>query len=165
MPRFRETVPVDDYVFDVLMRDLLGHDRQPSAYLIYLYLYGMAARRRWQPIAISLRELSDATGVSKSAVQVALEHLRLRPTHHNLALARDRHAVSSHPAALATLGEQIVRLPCRRLERSNRRGRRERSPTSWKRMSTIFQRTLCSDRCCSRIRRPEGSRTGPSTCC
>ena len=50
MPRFRETVPVDDYVFDVLMRDIVGHDRQPAAYLVYLYLYGKAARTKWKPV-------------------------------------------------------------------------------------------------------------------
>ena len=78
MPRFRETIPVDDYVLDVLMRDLVGHDRQPAAYLIYLYLYGRAARAKWKPIAASLRTLSEATGLSKSAVQTALEKLRYR---------------------------------------------------------------------------------------
>jgi DNA-binding MarR family transcriptional regulator len=98
MPRFRETVPVDDYVFDVLMRDLIGHDRQPSAYLIYLYLYGMAARRRWQPVAISLRALSEATGVSKSAVQVALEHLRRREL-----------ITTSRPHATATPSHRVRR--------------------------------------------------------
>ncbi|MBA3833289.1 MAG: helix-turn-helix domain-containing protein [Chthoniobacterales bacterium] len=78
MPRFRETIPVDDYVLDVLMRDLVAHDRQPAAYLIYLYLYGRAARDKWQPIAASLRALSEATGLSKSGVQTALEKLRYR---------------------------------------------------------------------------------------
>jgi hypothetical protein len=33
MPRFRRTVPIDDYVLDVLMRDLVGHDQQPAAFL------------------------------------------------------------------------------------------------------------------------------------
>ena len=46
MPRFREVVPVDDYVLDVLRRDIIGHDRQPAAYLVYLYLYGQAGRRK-----------------------------------------------------------------------------------------------------------------------
>ncbi len=78
MPRFRETIPVDDYVVDVLLRDLVGHDRQPAAYLVYLYLYGRAARQRWRPISASLRTLSEATGLSKSAVQTALETLRRR---------------------------------------------------------------------------------------
>ncbi|MDP9005047.1 MAG: hypothetical protein M3N12_09705 [Verrucomicrobiota bacterium] len=39
MPRFRATVPIDDYVLDVLMRDLIAHDQQPSAYLVYLFLF------------------------------------------------------------------------------------------------------------------------------
>ena len=78
MPRFRETVPIDDYVLDVLMRDLLGHDHQPSAFLVYLYLSGQAARAEWKPVPASLRMLAEATGLSKSAVQTALENLRRR---------------------------------------------------------------------------------------
>ena len=78
MPRFRQTIPIDDYVLDVLMRDIVGHDRQPAAYLIYLYLYGQAARVKWKPVAASLRTLAEETGVSKSAVQTALELLRRR---------------------------------------------------------------------------------------
>ena len=78
MPRFRETIPIDDYVIDVLMRDIVGHDRQPAAYLVYLYLYGRAVRDKWKPVPASLRVLADATGLSKSAVQTALEKLRYR---------------------------------------------------------------------------------------
>ena len=33
------TVPVDAYVLDTLMADLVGHDRQPSAFLVYLFLW------------------------------------------------------------------------------------------------------------------------------
>lgn len=78
MPRFKQTVAVDDYILDVLMRDIVAHDRQPAAYLVYLYLYGQAARMRWRPIPFSLRMLAEATGLSKSAVQTALELLRRR---------------------------------------------------------------------------------------
>ena len=78
MPRFRQTILVDDYVLDVLMRDIVGHDRQPAAYLVYLWLYGQAARVRWKPVPSSLRILAEATGLSKSAVQTALELLRRR---------------------------------------------------------------------------------------
>jgi DNA-binding transcriptional MocR family regulator len=78
MATFRDTVPIDDYVLDVLMRDIVGHDRQPAAYLVYLYLYGQAARARWKPVPSSLRNLAEATGLSKSAVQTALELLRRR---------------------------------------------------------------------------------------
>jgi DNA-binding MarR family transcriptional regulator len=99
MPRFRETIPVDDYVLDVLMRDIVGHDRQPAAYLVYLYLYGQAARNKWKPVAKSLRDLADATGLSKSAVQTALENLRRRElinTRSDHATAVPRHRVLRH---------------------------------------------------------------------
>ena len=78
MSRFRATVPVDDYVLDVLMRDLIAHDQQPSAFLVYLFLFGRAARRRWRPVAMSLRMIAEETGLSKSAVQTALDTLRYR---------------------------------------------------------------------------------------
>jgi DNA-binding MarR family transcriptional regulator len=78
MPRFRATVPVDDYVLDVLMRDLIAHDQQPSAFLVYPFLFGRAARQRWRPVAMSLRMIAEETGLSKSAVQTALDTLRYR---------------------------------------------------------------------------------------
>ena len=95
MPRFRETIPVDDYVLDVLMRDIVGHDGQPAAYLVYLWLYANAARNKWKSTSASLRMLADATGLSKSAVQTALETLRRRElivtvTDHATALPRHR---------------------------------------------------------------------------
>lgn len=99
MPRFRETVSVDDYVLDVLMRDLIGHDQQPAAYLVYLYLYGQAARQKWKPVVASLRTLADATGLSKSAIQLALATLRRRElivTTRNRATATSRHRVLRH---------------------------------------------------------------------
>ncbi|HZE13263.1 MAG TPA: helix-turn-helix domain-containing protein [Chthoniobacterales bacterium] len=78
MPRFRKTIPIDDYILDVLMRDIVGHDRQPAAYLVYLHLFGRAARAKWKPVAASLRSIAEETGLSKSAVQTALELLRRR---------------------------------------------------------------------------------------
>ena len=78
MPRFRRTVPVDDYVLDVLMRDLIAHDQQPSAFLVYLFLFGRAVRQRWRPVRMSLRMIAEETGLSKSAVQTALDTLRYR---------------------------------------------------------------------------------------
>jgi len=99
MPRFRETIPIDDYVLDVLMRDLIGHDQKPAAYLVYLYLYGHAARNKWKPIGASLRTIADATGLSKSAIQIALETLRRREliaTTADHATATPRHRVLRH---------------------------------------------------------------------
>ena len=78
MPRLRKTVPVDNYVLDVLMRDLVAHDQQPSAFLVYLFLSGRAVRQRWRPVATSLRTIAEETGLSKSAVQTALETRRRR---------------------------------------------------------------------------------------
>jgi DNA-binding MarR family transcriptional regulator len=99
VPRFRETILVDDYVLDVLMRDIVGHDRQPAAYLVYLSLYARAARVRWRPIEMSLRMLAEETGLSKSAVQTALELLRRRElveTESDHATALPKHRVLRH---------------------------------------------------------------------
>ena len=78
MPRFKQTVPIDDYVLDVLMRDLIGHDQKPAAYLVYLHLYREAARNKWRRINASVRMIAGATGLSKSAAHAALTHLRRR---------------------------------------------------------------------------------------
>ena len=72
MPRFRGTVPIDDYVLDILMPDLVGHDRQPAAFLVYLFLYRQSQRNRWGYVSCSLRAIADGTGLSKSAVQTAV---------------------------------------------------------------------------------------------
>jgi len=78
VPRFHETIPVDDYVIDVLLRDLVGHDGQPAAFLVFLFLYGRAARTKWNPVTASLRMIADETGLSKSAVQSAILTLQSR---------------------------------------------------------------------------------------
>jgi DNA-binding MarR family transcriptional regulator len=99
MPRFKQTVPIDDYVIDVLMRDLVGHDQHPAAYLVYVYLYGRAARNNWKALSISLRALAETTGLSKSAVHVALQRLRRRElivTQRQHATATPRHRVLRH---------------------------------------------------------------------
>ena len=102
MPRFRETIPIDDYVVDVLLRDIVGHDRQPAAYLVYLYLYGQAARKKWKAIPASLRNLAEATGLSKSAVQTGLENLRRREL-------------------LVTTSDHATAIPCHRILRHGRK--------------------------------------------
>lgn len=99
MPRFKQTIPIDDYVLDVLMRDLTGHDQQPAAYLVYLHLYSQAARKKWKPVVASLRTIADATGLSKSAVQAAIATLRRRDlivTTRDHATATPRHRVLRH---------------------------------------------------------------------
>jgi len=64
VPRFKCPVPIDDYVLDVLMRDLIGHDQKPARFMVYLHLYGQAARNKGRHISASVRTIADATGLS-----------------------------------------------------------------------------------------------------
>jgi hypothetical protein len=77
MPPTR-SLRLDRYVIEVLLRDLVGHDRQPSAYLVYLVLYARAADAPRGRVTLSLRDIADATGLSKSVVQVSLRTLKRR---------------------------------------------------------------------------------------
>ena len=98
-PRFKQTISIDDYVLDVLMRDLIGHDQKPGAYLVYLHLYGQAARNKWRSVSASVRTIAGATGLSKSAVHAALQHLRRRQlvvTTADHVTATPRHRVLRH---------------------------------------------------------------------
>lgn len=65
---------LDDYVIDVLMRDLVGHDRKPACFLIYLWLAAEQSRRR-QAVQASYQELAEAVGLSKSSAQAAISWL------------------------------------------------------------------------------------------
>lgn len=67
---------VDGYVLDSLMVDLVGHDRRPSAYLLYLALTRLAGPTG--EVGISLQGLATATGLSKTAVQRSVAHLARR---------------------------------------------------------------------------------------
>jgi hypothetical protein len=68
------TLTLDAYVVDVLLADLVGHDRMPSAFLVYLWL---ATHAEGRPAAVraSYQELADRTGLSRSAVQSAVRLL------------------------------------------------------------------------------------------
>ncbi len=69
---------IDPYIFDTLMRDLCGHDRQPSAFLVYLFLYRWTDAVCNHTIAVSLRDIAEATGLSKRSVQSAITRLHSR---------------------------------------------------------------------------------------
>jgi len=62
-------IAVDEYVIQVLMRDLVGHDRSPSAFLVYLHLWGESEPLKNAPVRASHQMIAEATGLSKSAVQ------------------------------------------------------------------------------------------------
>lgn len=71
-------IEIDSYVIDVLMRDLVGHDRTPSAFVVYLYLAARTEREMTHGIAASLGKIAAATGLSKTAVQKAIALLSRR---------------------------------------------------------------------------------------
>jgi hypothetical protein len=71
-------VSIDDYVVDVLLPDLAGHDRSPAAFLVYLMLWTRLFRSERRVIEVSLQSLSAETGLSKSTVQAAIRLLRNR---------------------------------------------------------------------------------------
>lgn len=73
-----QKIAVDSYVIDVLMPDLVGHDRRPAAFLVYLFLLRQAARTRRDQVPVSLQAIATHTGLAKSTVQTALRHLRRR---------------------------------------------------------------------------------------
>ena len=71
----KEPARLDPYLLETLMPDLVGHDRQPSAFLVYLYLTHQAATGRTRSVAASLQAIAVDTGLSKSAVQRGLRTL------------------------------------------------------------------------------------------
>jgi hypothetical protein len=68
-------IELDAYVIDVLMRDLVGHDRSPSAFLVYLWLW---RRDLDGESRVSLGRIAEGTGLSKRGVQDAIAHLEKR---------------------------------------------------------------------------------------
>src|SRR4051794_13967670 len=75
------THSLDAYVIDTLMRDLVGHDHRPSAFLVFLAVTAAAQRGR---AILSHGELAERTGLSRRAVQDALGHLTQRGLVRNL---------------------------------------------------------------------------------
>ena len=71
-------IALDAYVVDVLLRDLVGHDKSPSSFLVYLYLWRQTHGRDANKVALSHQEIANLTGLSKSAVQGAVRNLLRR---------------------------------------------------------------------------------------
>jgi hypothetical protein len=66
-------IQLDDYVIDVLMRDLVGHDRRVVSFLVYLWFAG--EQRKGNAIEASYRQIAESIGVSKSSAQAAVAWL------------------------------------------------------------------------------------------
>jgi DNA-binding MarR family transcriptional regulator len=73
-----KTLRFDSYVIESLMRDLVGHDKKPSAFIVYLYLWSRLSNTRTRKIQASHQTIANDTGLSKSAVQMSIRHLRRR---------------------------------------------------------------------------------------
>src|SRR5215467_15017256 len=71
-------IGIDQYVIDTLMPDLVGHDRSPSAFLVYLFLWSQLYRAEQKRMAVSLKQIAEGTGLSKSAVQAGMRILQRR---------------------------------------------------------------------------------------
>jgi hypothetical protein len=65
---------LDEYVTDVLMRDLVGHDRRPVSFLVYVWL-AAEEQRRGERVQASYAEMAESIGVSKSSAQAGVAWL------------------------------------------------------------------------------------------
>src|SRR5258708_23598901 len=71
-------LPLDPHLVDALLPDLVGHDKRPSSFLLYLWLYSMTKGVGRKSAFFSYQMLTDRTGLSKRAVQRAVAHLQRR---------------------------------------------------------------------------------------
>ncbi len=67
-------IPIDDYVIEVLMRDLVGHDRRVVSFLVYLWFTSEQGKeqRKGNVVEASYRQIAESIGVSKSSAQAAV---------------------------------------------------------------------------------------------
>lgn len=75
MSRAKARISLDPYVIDVLLPDLVGHDKRPAAFVIYLWLWAMTRGVDRSTAFLSYQTLTDRTGLSKSAIQRAIAWL------------------------------------------------------------------------------------------
>lgn len=70
--------PLDDYVVETLLPDLVGHDHAPSAFLVYVKLWHVCGGPEGRGATLSLQTLAVETGLSKSSIQAAVRRLERR---------------------------------------------------------------------------------------
>src|SRR5271165_796396 len=83
---------LDEYVTDVLIRDLVGHDRRPVAFLVYLWI-AAEQQRRGHAVQIGYQDLAESIGISKSSAQASVGWLVQRKL-----LAVSRTSVTATPS-------------------------------------------------------------------
>jgi DNA-binding MarR family transcriptional regulator len=72
------TARVDRYILETLLTDLVGHDRSPTSYVVYVHLWTRTFGAGQKSVQASHRDIAEETGISKSGVQGALRHLQRR---------------------------------------------------------------------------------------
>jgi hypothetical protein len=101
-------VTFDRYIVESLMPDLVGHDKQPSAFIVFLYLWSRARARRVgsksgvRQLNASLQQIASDTGLSKSAVQHAVRTLKRR------------RLIQTHQTSPTAAPDYVVHAPWRR---------------------------------------------------
>jgi hypothetical protein len=83
---------IDDYITDVLMRDLVGHDHKPVSFLVYLWLAAEQARAKSE-VRASYQQIAESVGISKSSAQTAVRWLLKRRL-----LSVEKETVTATPA-------------------------------------------------------------------
>jgi transcription initiation factor IIE alpha subunit len=69
---------MDAHILDTLMPDLVGHDRRPSAFLLYLLMWRQTHGAGTASLDIALEDLAELSGLSKRTVQDSLRWLAHR---------------------------------------------------------------------------------------
>lgn len=92
MPQPVDTVSIDRYIIDPLMRSLIGHDRQPSSFLVYLFLWHETHGKKQKTTQVALIDIAENVGLSKRGVQDALGHLAKRKL-----IALERESITAVP--------------------------------------------------------------------
>src|SRR3954470_10242668 len=69
---------VDPYVVAVLMPDLVGHDKRPAAFLLFLWLWANTRAAGRRSGFFSYQMLADRAGVSTRALQRSVTWLERR---------------------------------------------------------------------------------------
>jgi hypothetical protein len=70
----KKDIILDPYIHGTLLRDLVGHDHRPAAFLVYFWLYA-EQQRIGEPVAMSHARLAEETGLSRSSSQSAITWL------------------------------------------------------------------------------------------
>jgi len=83
---------IDPYIIDTLLPDLVGHDRQPSAFIVYLQLWRATHGNGRATTRIALQDIAEMTGLSKRSVQSALGWLMKRKL-----IAVERRSITAIP--------------------------------------------------------------------